>query len=101
MIISNSSKQQLNWWIDNVLPSFKPISRELPIISLETESSKVGGGGGGHIKVIRQGKQVVTGHIVKNKTTSITWNCKQPSLLFSAFVQHYITATFSCSSIIP
>lgn len=32
MIISNSSKQQLNWWIDNVLTSFKPISREPPII---------------------------------------------------------------------
>lgn len=95
MIISKSSKQQLNWWIDNVLTSFKPISREPPIISLETESSKAGGGG--HVKVIRQGKHVVTGHIVRNKTTSITWNCKQPSLLYSAFVQHYITATFSCS----
>lgn len=45
MIISKSSKQQLNWWIDNVLTSFKPISREPPIISLETESSKAGGGG--------------------------------------------------------
>lgn len=95
MIISNSSKQQLNWWIDNVLTSFKPISREPPIISLETDSSKVGWGA--MSKVIRQRKQVVTGHIVKNKTTSITWNCKQPSLLYSAFVQHYITATFSCS----
>lgn len=48
MIISNSSKQQLNWWIDNVLTSFKPISREPPIISLETDSSKVGWGG--HVK---------------------------------------------------
>lgn len=64
MIISNSSKQQLNWWIDNVLTSFKPISREPPIISLETDSSKVGWGA--MSKVIRQRKQVVTGHIVKN-----------------------------------
>lgn len=49
-------------------------------------------GGGGMSKVIRQRKQVVTDHIVNIKTTSITWNCKQPSLLYSAFVQHYITA---------
>lgn len=48
MIISKSSKQQLNWWIDNVLTSFKPISRGPPIISLETDSSKVGWGG--HVK---------------------------------------------------
>lgn len=45
MIISNSNKQQLNWWINNVLTSFKSITREPQIISFETDSSKVGRGG--------------------------------------------------------
>lgn len=87
MIISNSSKQQLNWWIDNVLTSFKPISREPPIISLETDSSKVGGEG--HVKGD------------KTKKTGVHWSYseKQNNINYLELQAAFLTLQCFCSTL--
>ena len=42
--VSNESKAYLQWWVDNIKSSFKPIIRPKPDIVTESDSSLTGWG---------------------------------------------------------
>ena len=42
MSLTNETKLDLHWWVDNVILSFKPIMKTTPDITLTTDASKTG-----------------------------------------------------------